>query len=137
MKIIGYSERGAMNALFYEIAFCKERGDFLMREFFRLAGFDNPEEFSDFEIYNEFSLSDFGSPDLVIIAKRGNKKVAFFIEAKVAACEGFKISYAKKEYEKDLKNTSNRNSSNLFYLRNASLFPTKKKKWTVIREKKA
>lgn len=138
MKIIGYSERGAMNALFYQIAFYKEEGNLHMREFFRLAGFDNPEEFSDFEIYNEFSLSQFGNPDLVIIAKRGNEKVAFFIEAKVAACKGFKISSSKKEFEKDLRNTSNRkrNTSNLFYqLKQKAVFFKKRYTFPNQREK--
>jgi len=108
MKIIGYSERGAMNALFYEMAFKNDKNG--MIEFLKLAGiYDDFSDF-DFKIYNEFSLSEFGSPDLVIIAEKGNEKVAFFVEAKVAACDGFKIVTAIKEYEK-----VNPDTSNLFY----------------------
>ena len=108
MEIIGYSERGAMNALFYEMAFKNDKND--MMEFLKLAGIYD--DFSDFEfkIYNEFSLSEFGSPDLVIIAENGTEKVAFFVEAKVAACDGFKIVTAINEYEK-----VNPDTSNLFY----------------------
>jgi len=110
MKIIGYSERGAMNALFYEMAFDKKTGEENMREFLKLAKIENSEKFSDFEIYNEFSLSEFGNPDLVIIAKReDNVRVVFFIEAKVSACNGFRINTAYNNYEK------NCDTSNLFY----------------------
>ena len=109
MEIIGYSERGAMNALFYGMAL-NGKGDSQMVEFLRLAAIECPESFSDFEVYNEFSLSEFGSPDLVIIAKKGSEKVAFFVEAKVAACDGFKIESALNEYDR-----VNPDTSNLFY----------------------
>ena len=111
MKIIGYSERGAMNALFYRMAY-KKTGKENMREFLKLANIENPDKFSDFEIYNEFSLSEFGDPDLVIIAKQkeGKSPVVFFIEAKVSACNGFRINTAYNNYKK-----INCDTSNLFY----------------------
>lgn len=108
MEIIGYSERGAMNALFYWMAFKNDENG--MKKFLELAGIENLNEFSNFKIYNEFSLSEFGEPDLVVVATRGSVNVVFFIEAKVTACQRFRISSALKEYEKE-----NPDSSNLFY----------------------
>lgn len=69
IKIIGYSERGAMNALFYGIALNKDEkaANEAMNEFLHMAG--ETETFQDFELYSEFSLSGFGDPDLVITAK--------------------------------------------------------------------
>ena len=78
MEIIGYSERGAMNALFYGMA-AKNDGDDNMRKFLKLAGFDNSKDYSNFELYMEFSLSTFGSPDLVIKAAKGKESVVFFV----------------------------------------------------------
>ena len=57
MDIIGYSERGAMNALFYEMAL--KYGESEMRRFLRLAGFNDSEEYFNFILYIEFSLSTY------------------------------------------------------------------------------
>ncbi|MBP5612832.1 MAG: hypothetical protein J6X35_01625 [Bacteroidales bacterium] len=58
MKIFGYSERGAMNELFYGIAHDKKNGEESMKAFINdLAKIEGI--FTDFELYNEFSLSDF------------------------------------------------------------------------------
>ena len=74
MKIVGYSERGAMNALFYGIALDQEhKGIEAMKEFLKLASIEEAGDYSDFELYPEFSLSDFGEPDLMIKAKLKNK----------------------------------------------------------------
>ena len=85
MEIIGYSERGAMNALFYGIAI-KDNKE-AMKVFLNslnINGLD-VENYCDFKMYMEFSLSDFGDPDLVIIADtKDDKKEAFFVEAKVS-----------------------------------------------------
>ncbi|MCR5850558.1 MAG: hypothetical protein K6G92_07580 [Bacteroidaceae bacterium] len=121
MKIIGYSERGAMNALFYGMAF-NEDGEKNMREFLALANIKNIgplENFYDFEIYNEFSLSEFGSPDLVIIAQNKNKneKVAFFIEAKASCCKYYDINEQKTLHDDYVSKGKHDNghASNLFF----------------------
>ena len=62
MKIVGYSERGAMNALFYGIAQANDKKAFA--EFLKIIGIDY--NVSDVEFFMEFSLSEFGSPDLLV-----------------------------------------------------------------------
>lgn len=86
MKIVGYSERGIMNALFYGIALDEKKdGLKAMREFLRISGVDNYNNYIDFELYPEFSLSDFGDPDILIKAKQNNGSYTlFFVEAKVS-----------------------------------------------------
>lgn len=101
MKIIGYSERGAMNALFYSMAL-NDNGDKQMKEFLKCAQIEDVESFSDFEIYNEFSLSEFGEPDLVIVAKKGNNPVVLFVEAKVSAGTSYNIEKQRTKHYEDL-----------------------------------
>jgi hypothetical protein len=116
MEIIGYSERGAMNALFYGMAL-NGKGDSQMVEFLRLAKIECPESFSKFEVYNEFSLSEFGSPDLVIIAQKGNNSVAFFVEAKVSDGTSFDIGKQKTHHEEYIDDGQyvSGHASNLFF----------------------
>ena len=110
MKIFGYSERGAMNALFYGMAIKEDSVS--MRKFLNLAGISKSETecYGDFGLYMECSLSDFGTPDLVIIADDGNNSVAFFIEAKVSACGYFDL-----EKQQDKHNNGEYDASNLFF----------------------
>ena len=120
MKIVGYSERGAMNALFYGIALDQEhKGIEAMKEFLKLACIEDAEGFSDFELYPEFSLSDFGEPDLMIKAKFKNKdSIMFFIEAKVSANDRYDLKTQKDIHDSYLKDHtihSDGHSSNLFY----------------------
>lgn len=104
MEIIGYSERGAMNALFYEMSFKDEKvAEEHMQKFLSLAHLD---QYSNLNVYLEFSLSEFGSPDLVIIAEEPCKTV-FFIEAKVSESKVFKMDSVLSEYEKENPDTSN------------------------------
>jgi hypothetical protein len=115
MKIIGYSERGAMNALFYGMAFDKEHGEESMKAFIKdIAKIEG--NFEEFELYNEFSLSEFGDPDMVIIAKDSGKGqyVVFFIEAKRS---GFKLSLEKDHHKRYMEEGKfeNGHSSNLFF----------------------
>lgn len=117
MKIYGYSERGAMNALFYGMAHDKEKGEKSMSRFINeLANI--PGNFSEFELYNEFSLSEFGDPDMMIIAtetkEEQSKKVVFFIEAKRS---GFKLSLENTHHTGYMKKGEfhNGHSSNLFF----------------------
>lgn len=98
MKIYGYSERGAMNALFYGMAHDKENGESDMQRFLELAGIT--ETFTDFKLYSEFSLSEFGNPDMMIIAKDNNgKSVVLFIEAKASCCKNYKVEDQKNHHD--------------------------------------
>jgi hypothetical protein len=121
MKIVGYSERGAMNALFYGMAFDKENGEELVRLFLELAKIEEASSFSDFEFYNEFSLSEFGEPDLVIIAKKNKNPVVFFVEAKVSEGASYNIEKQKRNHNKDIiayehtKCHQKGDASNLFF----------------------
>ncbi len=85
MDIKGYSERGMVNSLFYEMR-SREDGDGLLGEFVSLIKF--PKYFQDFRVsggsvYIEPSFSDFGTADAVILANNLYKKQSLFIEAKV------------------------------------------------------
>jgi hypothetical protein len=69
MRVIGYSERGAINALFYEIAY-SNRPTELLKEFLALAKFSTTESIgaslTDARVLMEQSLSDFGDGDAVV-----------------------------------------------------------------------
>ena len=99
MEIYGYSERGAINALFYEMALRKDSEQEFVK-FLEKANVSNASEYHNFELYNECSLSRFGSPDLVVVAKRNGVSVVFFIEGKVSECSGFRMKTVIKEYKK-------------------------------------
>lgn len=119
IKIVGYSERGAMNALFYGIALNKDEkaANEAMNEFLHMAG--ERETFQDFELYSEFSLSGFGDPDLVITAKNElGKTIVFFIEAKASAGGYYELDKQKSHHEEYLKDHTKYNknhTSNLFF----------------------
>ena len=99
MEIYGYSERGAMNALFYGMALDKEHGEESMRKFIKdLAKIEG--KFTEFALYNEFSLSDFGDPDVMIKAKNENGEyVVFFIEAKASCCNYYNLDEQEKHHK--------------------------------------
>ena len=118
MKIIGYSERGAMNALFYGMAFDKEHGEESMKSFIKdLAKIEG--NFTEFELYNEFSLSDFGDPDLMIKAKNDKgDHVVFFIGAKTSCCKYYNL-HDQETHHKDYMEGGNKydkgHASNLYF----------------------
>ena len=103
MEIVGYSERGAMNALFYGIALNRDEkaANAAMNVFLRMAG--ETVTFHNFKLYSEFSLSGFGAPDFVITAEnQSGESIVFFIEAKASAGK----CYDLKEENVAMKNTS-------------------------------
>lgn len=116
MKIYGYSERGMINSLMYNIGEDKE----LLKAFINLISLPesiNIEDVDDFEIIIEQSLSQFGDADLIIIAHcNNNKKKVLFFEAKVKTSQGNWIigDQFAKFTDKD-KGKYNGYSSNLFY----------------------
>lgn len=114
MEILGYSERGAMNALFYGIAIAKDLK--AANTFVSMSGIK--EQYADFDFYIECSLSEFGSPDLVIIAKKTNGKLeAIFVEAKVSCGNEFNIQKVKDEHDEYISGSVYKKgrASNLFF----------------------
>ena len=74
--------------------------------------------YEDFDFYIECSLSEFGSPDLVIIAKKTNGKLeAIFVEAKVSCGKEFNIQKVKDEHDEYIKECVYKTgrTSNLFF----------------------
>ena len=121
VNIHGYSERGVMNALFYGIA--HEQDEKKQRA--AIEAIINAEcinetktNYQKFDFYMEFSLSEFGSPDLIIIATDDKgQKTAFFVEAKVSNGKCYKINNEYDKFKGYLENVNydNGHSSNLFF----------------------
>ena len=81
MDIKGYSERGMVNALFYEMTYVENFAK-LLDEFISLIKF--PKYFQGFkvsagDIYLEPSFSDFGQADAVILVDNLYKKQALYL----------------------------------------------------------
>ena len=119
MEIVGYSERGAMNALFYGLALNRNEkaANAAMNVFLRMAG--ETETFHNFKLYSEFSLSEFGAPDFVITAEsQSGETIVFFIEAKASARKRYNLKEEERrhgEYIKDHTKYAVAHSSNLFF----------------------
>lgn len=115
MEIIGYSERGAMNALFYGMALNNDEA--AMKEFLKLAEIPDWNIYSNFKLYMEFSLSDFGDPDLVIKANNGERSVVIFVEAKVSDCSSYSLNKAFKTHVDNIGKQEfvDGETSNLFF----------------------
>lgn len=118
MEILGYSERGMINSLMYNIGEDKE----LLKAFIKLISLPESidiEDANDFEIIIEQSLSQFGDADLIIIAHcNNNKKKVLFFEAKVKTTQGNWIigdQFAKYNVNNEKKGYYKGYSSNLFY----------------------
>ena len=77
MKILGYSERGIINALFYEIRYSKQP-ETLLGELISKIKFPFLDDFSlsvvNSEIFIEQSFSDFGDSDVLILIDTGKAK---------------------------------------------------------------
>lgn len=85
MEIIGYSERGMINSLFYELKY-SENYLRLLNDFLSLVSFPDSGvtfQVSEVKILIEQSFSDFGAPDAVILVNNHGVKQVIFIEAKV------------------------------------------------------
>jgi hypothetical protein len=127
-KVTGYSERGVINSLIYNIFYSKNNLEkikiFLsMICLPNLGNIQNNIRISDFsnvnkvEILIEQSFSDFGDCDLVILVEKNinseKVKQAIFVEAKVKT---YRVSRSSswsiaKEYDK----FKNKNTSSLFF----------------------
>lgn len=92
-NIIGYSERGVMNAILYSIGNDNSKLTDLLRILtsnISLTILD-----TEFKIYIEHSLSQFGTPDTVIIADG----IVYFIEYKVSAFRKWSLTQEYKLYK--------------------------------------
>jgi hypothetical protein len=84
MEILGYSERGIINSLFYEMKFSQNNLR-LLNDFLSLISLPyRTVDFrvSDAKILIEQSFSDFGDADVVLLVNNRGGKQAIFIEAK-------------------------------------------------------
>jgi len=114
MKIIGYSERGIINALFYEIKYSAAAEslleNLLSRVRFPLVN-GNKLFVSDAEVLIEQSFSDFGDSDALLLINTGKSSISVFVEAKVKRANWT----IEKEFRKFIEGTREKvASSNLF-----------------------
>jgi len=110
---MGYSERGIINSLFYEINYSAS-ADKMLENLLSRVRFPYIDGIkllvSDAEVYVEQSFSDFGDSDALFLIDTGKKAISVFLEAKV----GLKWTI-EKEFGKFLEGTKKKvNSSNLF-----------------------
>ncbi|MFX0204324.1 MAG: hypothetical protein ACFFCW_50140 [Candidatus Hodarchaeota archaeon] len=86
MKIFGYSERGIINSLLYEINY-RPQAESLFEGFLRLARFPfldwQPISVANLEVLIDQSFSDFGDADAVLLIDTGSEALSIFVEAKV------------------------------------------------------
>jgi hypothetical protein len=119
MKITGYSERGAINSLFYEMAYSNHSIE-LLQDFLALAKIPLAEligtDFTDTRILIEQSLSDFGDADAVLLLDSAKSKTAVFIEAKVKPSqnENWTLEKEFKVFKQGILMEHQLSSSNLF-----------------------
>ncbi len=85
MEILGYSERGLINSLCYELRYSQDNLQ-LLNNFLSLVSFAYRTvnfQISEAKILIEQSFSDFGDADLVLLVNNLKSKQVIFIEAKV------------------------------------------------------
>ena len=114
MKILGYSERGILNSLLYDIRYAADN-DALLNELIGEAKFpftDDKPAFDNATVFIEQSFSEFGDSDAVILTKSDAGKCVIFVEAKVIAqkkdwCLSSELSEFKKGLDKGKVSSSN------------------------------
>lgn len=117
MKIIGYSERGLINSLLFEIKYSQNSLE-ILNQF--LTSITFPYRNITFKVLNvkiliEQSFSDFGDADMVFLVNNNENKQIIFIEAKVKTFQN-QCWTIRNEFEQ-LKEGIQQNkvsSSNLF-----------------------
>lgn len=119
MKLTGYSERGALNALLYEIAYSSKACS-LLEHLLNLAHFPQGKqigsEFTHVDVLVEQSLSDFGDADAILLLDTGGKKTAVFLEAKIkpAQTKSWTLDRQFELFRQGCSTEGELNSSNLF-----------------------
>ena len=117
MEIMGYSERGLLNSLFYEIRYSQNNLQ-LLNGFLSLVSipyFNIHFRIRNAKILIEESFSDFGDADSVLLIDNNGSKQSVFIEAKVKTFQrqSWSIEEEFRTFEEGIK--QNRvSSSNLF-----------------------
>ena len=115
MEILGYSERGLINSLFYELKYPPDNLQ-LLNSLLSLVSFPYRTvnfQISEAKILIEQSFSDFGDADLVLLVSNFKSKQVIFIEAKVKTCQRTywnileEFEKFKRGIEKDKVNSSN------------------------------
>lgn len=118
MEIIGYSERGLLNSLLYEIRYSKNNLR-LFNGFLSLISFPYGNEvcfdINDAKILTEQSFSDFGDADSLLLLDNSQNKQCVFVEAKVKTSqhESWSIKREFTIFEDGIKQNKV-SSSNLF-----------------------
>ena len=87
IEILGYSERGVINALFYDILNSPNQTK-LISDLLELANEEFDFNISKCKILIEQSFSDFGDSDVLLLVENNGKKQAIFLEAKVKTFNG-------------------------------------------------
>ena len=85
MNVYGYSERGVLNSLLYEILY-SNNGDALLSQLITRASFpltDNKPSLGAATVSVEQSLSQFGDADAIILMSSNTANCVIFVEAKV------------------------------------------------------
>lgn len=119
MRVLGYSERGIMTALLYEIAYGpapQERlGKLLSRAQFPSLG-EVHWVVTDAQVLIEQSLSDFGNADAILLIDQGPKTAVVFIEAKVNRTQQdqWRIQDEYAQFRQGCQTERQLSSSNLF-----------------------
>ncbi|HRQ44976.1 MAG TPA: hypothetical protein PLB12_11580 [Candidatus Goldiibacteriota bacterium] len=90
MEIYGYSERGMINAILYDMALNSNKNNSAMEKFLKLIIkkdgnklFEELKTIRELKIYIEPSFSGFGDPDVLISFISNKEKYVVFFEAKV------------------------------------------------------
>jgi hypothetical protein len=111
-KIISYSERGIMDAIVFTIGQSTGKVTEFLRDCLKVNICKSYDDVSSYDLYLEHSLSEFGTPDLVIIVHyKDQSSDVIFIEAKV--CSGknkWECAVPLGQFYK-----KNADASNLFY----------------------
>lgn len=119
MRVTGYSERGVINSLFYEIAYSSCPTE-LLQKFLDLAWFPTSISIGDglaeAQIFVEQSLSDFGDADTILLLDFTKARTSVFLEAKVKSSQAAKwtLQGEFEDFKQGLNTKKLLNSSNLF-----------------------
>jgi len=116
MEVLGYSERGVVGSLFYEMR--ERKTPEFVAELLSLASFPYRDVAFDVRSAKVFigqSFSDFGTADALLLVENGGIKQAIFIEAKVKT-DGKALWTVVKEFDAFRKGVEEVkvSSSNLF-----------------------
>ena len=115
-KIISYSERGIMDAIVFTIGQSTGKVTEFLRDCLKVNILKSYDDVSSYDLYLEHSLSEFGTPDLVIIVHyKDQSSDVIFIEAKVCSNT---MNWSLERMHKDYVSKKGKGSiktSNLFF----------------------